>query len=791
MVGGTTSGETLVEATALFDLAFEAQEDERYEDAVRLYVEALAIERELQQRRAEGNVLNNLGICYAVLGDYQRAIQCHEQALIIRRAPLIGSRIAEAQSLSNLGLCYYNLGDYGRAIDCFRVSLEIALELSHKEVEAAALGNLGICHQDLGDYDQAIDYYERSLAIKRGFDDREGEARSLGNLAGIHFLRSDWNRAIDCYQESLALFVEAEDQGGCANSLVGLGSCRAALLEYLEAASYYEQALAMFRGIGDGKGTALTLCNLGVCHESLSEYDRAIDFYEKALALALELGNRETQHRAHRSLGRSYRETEQPETAAAHYQSAVAIVESIRTHIDDEKLRESYFGSLRSLYEEYLELLLELGEKAETILVAERLRARTFLDALYQSGLALEQMHVNVVGVTGSEDQAVPVMDTEALQLAVEEAQSSLLPNEAVLEYMVGDDAIYLWIVQTDRVLGPRRIPYDREQLLRDVVALRRAIEPEKAVSDGEPELPFGSPTGALEELYGALLKPALVQLGEEIDTLIFIPSGPLWYVPFAALAMTDRPEIRIGGSSVAPKRPTYLVEEYTIAFLPSLASLPMLSEGTATAGSGYLAFANPTLSADQQTAVGAHYQHSVLETACRTFASQVGGINSDVHVQTDAREALAHTVSPGQRVLMYACHGDFNPSVPLASRLLLAPSELDLTGASEDRRLPDGDYHASEVLLTDHRGVDLVVLAACETLLPALREIQGLLGLTLGPESDDALTLEQLELTKSSASPDPFSARGHAPFSAHSGRRAPTRSRGYSSRSASITRQA
>lgn len=85
------------------------------------------------------------------------------------------------------------------------------------------------------------------------------------------------------------------------------------------------------------------------------------------------------------------------------------------------------------------------------------------------------------------------------------------------------------------------------------------------------------------------------------------------------------------------------------------------------------------------------------------------------------------------------------HPSVPLDSRLLLAPSqeELETTG----RRLPDGNYYASEVIITNHEGVDLVILAACETLLPTLREVQGALGMTLGPESDEKLNIGQLEL--------------------------------------------
>ncbi|MGB2984054.1 MAG: CHAT domain-containing tetratricopeptide repeat protein [Candidatus Bipolaricaulia bacterium] len=716
-----------------------------YRRAIDHHEQALTIRRDIMDRVGEATSLNNLGICYRALADYGRAIDYYEQSLAIKRK--IMDQLGAAKSLNGLGNCYYSLSDYQRAIDYHEESLAIFSEYGYRIGAATSLNNLGNCYSALSSYQQAISHDEQSLAICHSIGDRAGEARSLNNIGICYTSLPDYQLAIDYYQQSLAIWLEIGDRAGEATSLGSLGNCYAYLSDYRKAIDYHEQALAILREIGDRAGEAIILGNLGVCSRSISDHQRAIDYLEEAVALSLELGTRETQRFACWGLGKTYRAMEQPETALPHYESAIAITESIRGAVGDEELRQSYFGSVRTLYEEYLELLLEMGRNEETILVAERLRARTFLDTLYQSGLAPEQLQLDEAGIDRTSEVVLPIMDFKVLKLAVEEAQGSLLPNEAVLEYMVGDDGVYLWIVLTDQTVGPQFILYGREQLLRDVVALRRAIEPQKKETDGEPELFFDDATAALRAFYETLLQPALAQLDDTVDTLIFVPSGPLWYVPFAALAMTDRPVIRIGGSTVAPEtRPTYLVEEYTLAFLPSLASLPMLTKAETKSTGSYLAFANPTLSEEQQTAVGPHYQYGVLETACLAFATYVGGGEADVYVQTDAREELAYSSSTGQQVLMYACHGDFNPSVPLASRLLLAPSEED-PALSTDPRLPDGDYHASEVLLTDHTGVDLVVLAACETLLPTLREIQGVLGMTLGPESDEQLSLEQLEL--------------------------------------------
>jgi len=85
-----------------------------------------------------------------------------------------------------------------------------------------------------------------------------------------------------------------------------------------------------------------------------------------------------------------------------------------------------------------------------------------------------------------------------------------------------------------------------------------------------------------LREFYSDLIAPVEGKLVGK-KTLIIIPSGPLWYVPFAALRTADE------GTS-------YLIERYAIAYAPSLASLPTLLTASKDAAgtSPLLAFVNP-----------------------------------------------------------------------------------------------------------------------------------------------------------------------------------------------------
>jgi len=69
--------------------------------------------RDWGERGAEGNVLGDLGLAYAALGEVRQAIEYHEQALAMARE--IGDRRLEGNTLTNLGLSAKGQGDVARA----------------------------------------------------------------------------------------------------------------------------------------------------------------------------------------------------------------------------------------------------------------------------------------------------------------------------------------------------------------------------------------------------------------------------------------------------------------------------------------------------------------------------------------------------------------------------------------------------------------------------------------------------------------------------------------------------
>jgi tetratricopeptide (TPR) repeat protein len=73
------------QADSLLDQGIEQAQKSQFQAALLSYEQALQIYREIKDRALEGSVLRNLGNAYQSLGDYQKAIDFHQQSLAIRQ----------------------------------------------------------------------------------------------------------------------------------------------------------------------------------------------------------------------------------------------------------------------------------------------------------------------------------------------------------------------------------------------------------------------------------------------------------------------------------------------------------------------------------------------------------------------------------------------------------------------------------------------------------------------------------------------------------------------------------
>lgn len=150
-------------------------------------------------RRVEGTqekarILTLLGYSQRALGQYQRSIEFHQQALEIARTA--GDRPCEIANLNHLSRTYVQEKNYTEAINYSQRALMLSRQAGDRTGEANALVNLGYSEvmqaQQLKQiepeiYETAINYLEQGLKLSEQLGDLQSKALCFSSL-GIAYL---------------------------------------------------------------------------------------------------------------------------------------------------------------------------------------------------------------------------------------------------------------------------------------------------------------------------------------------------------------------------------------------------------------------------------------------------------------------------------------------------------------------------------------------------------------------------------------------------------------------------
>ena len=413
----------------------------------------------------------------------------------------------------------------------------------------------------------------------------------------------------------------------------------------------------------------------------------------------------------------------------------MTIVEAMRSFLQLEQLRSSFFEDKAQVYSEAVLAQLKLGREAQAFHTMERSRSRAFLDLLgtrvdlsrSRELIAAEmelkrraaELRLSEASVE-EEDGEIESQPREKTEIAgkayneflakvrkeskeqaslltveplsLKQVQGLLDPGQALLEYFVTSEKILLWVVGRDKV-ATLTLRTNRKDLIAKVNALRKQVS--ELTSLGEYQ-------NAAQELYGLLIQPALPYIaGTEV---IIVPHDALHYLPFQAL--------------YSPQG-KYLIEEYSVSYLSSASLMQFTQEkrkakgdlSTVLAQGGrVLALGNPDLNDPKMS-----LQFAGIE------AKEIKNLypQSSIYLEKEATEENAKTFSPQNDMIHFASHAELNENDPLSSAVLLAKSDKE-----------DGRLEVREIFGMDLRAT-LVVLSACETGLGKLSSGDELVGLT------------------------------------------------------------
>jgi CHAT domain-containing protein len=755
---------------------------------------------DLGERLKESTTLGNMCVLHNDLGEYKKALELCTQALEIKRQ--IKDFSGQATTLSNTGNIYGNVGDLQKALDLYWQALALHKSLNNEQGAAIVINNIGWAYAQLGEYQKAIDYYTQVLESFRKRSKKDGFAKIFNNIGVSYGKLNDFQKALEFHLQALELRPEKDDRDGRATSLNNIASCYAKLGDKQKALEYYTQAIALHRTVQDDRQLAITLNTVGVFYRDEGQLTKALEHLNEARTLSAKVGDQSTEAAVLSEIARVEFARGDLASARKLIEQAIALTESIRINLKSQQFRTSYLASVREYYEFDIQVLMRLhqqrpneGFAAAAMQVSENSRARSLLELLREARAEIQQgVNPSLIERQGhlrrliaesaerqtrllsgkyTEEQAVAASKeidglttqydqvqtqirqsspryaalVEPAPLSVAEIQKRVLDqNTLLLEYALGEQKSFVWVVSSDSVKSfelPGRAAIEQGakrfyQLLTD----RGATLSNDAVAERKQRLDhvdMDYPQAAAN-LSRMLLAPVAAELGQK--RLLIVAEGILQYVPFVALPSP-------GGEGVA--RP--LIVDHEIVSLPSASVLSVLREELGNrkpASKGVAVLADPVFSTDDarlaqavKTAVKdspfVDAQRSAAESGTndlvrlrfsRQEADEIARLAGEKRILTAvdfaANRATATDARLGDyQIVHFATHGLINNQHPDLSGIVL--SLVDEHGRAQNGFLRLYDIYNLKL------NADLVVLSACQTALGKEIKGEGLVGLTRG----------------------------------------------------------
>ncbi len=255
----------------------------KLDEAEKYYLEALKLTPE-KNKRIISLIYNGLGDVYTKLTKVDLGLEYYFKALKLRKELKFWKGVSE--TLNKIGVNYFYQSAYDKAEDCINQSLELRRDRhENDETIAACLNNLSLVSYHKGDYSKAVEYGIKSLSIyeRKNISDRIG--MSYNNLGLIYFEMSLFSEALECQFKALKYKEKTSDKPFLANTLANIGMIFSRLYNLDKALDYSKKALELRKSAGDKRGIAGSYNDIGRIYDKLNQFDQAVKYFEESIAM--------------------------------------------------------------------------------------------------------------------------------------------------------------------------------------------------------------------------------------------------------------------------------------------------------------------------------------------------------------------------------------------------------------------------------------------------------------------------------------------------------------------------
>lgn len=725
----------------------------RYNDAVTAGNQALALARQRQDQKTIGAILMTLGTAHSINNHDAEAINYNLQTLQIAEQQKDKQMMAFV--INNLGINYTRTGALSQAIKMYNSALALNQEFGEADTSPQHI-NLGTLYRLQNMFDLAGSHYEKARAIAEKFGNKEVYAGSLFGLALLQQAQGNYEQALTTLRQELAYLESNKIEKEISAELNTMGEIQFLQGNYEQATESFNRGLRLLDNAGLISAKIILLLNTARAQlkqnnplEAIKITDSIQDTMTSTWGLSWEF---------HLVKAQSYSKLGRVTDKENELRAAIQAIESSREIIIGSSDQQANFlANKLEPYHELLSMLVGQNRLSEAYATAQRLNGRVLLDAIQNPRTINAGMTPNEIEQERQLDKNIADLnqqlaalpksnasqaeelkkqlsqarrDLESFLVKLYAARSEarkqrepftpLTPDEAgrlideqtaAMSFAVTEKVSYLFVltrtVPDNKVsLKVHTINIARDELKRKTSLLRQRL--------ANQDIRFQAPAS---ELYKTLLEPAQAQLAGK-KKLLISPDSVLWELPFQTLI-----------SSRAGKPRRYLLENYSVAYTPSLPALKEMTQlrqrqKQSPLKNTLLAFGNPTAEKAATVGMPKLLNEEFLplpeaETQIKSLQQMFGNGAATSFIGADASEARFKAEAGKYKILHLATHGRLENSSPMYSALRLSPTEKE-----------DGLLEAWEVLNLN-LNADLAVLAACETARGRIGNGEGIIGLS------------------------------------------------------------
>jgi CHAT domain-containing protein len=599
------------------------------------------IDRHADQGEAHALYYGRLAEAYRLAGNLDAAGGAIRKGLVIAGAA--PSMAAQASLENELGHLYRARDNQAEAAAAYRASLRFARDADEPFLITTAALNLSRAMLDSGD---VTDLRTTLDTARQALADSPATAIRLQHMLALGKLYQDAQRSLGHGAEWR---VAAHEQLR--------GALR--LAEYLQ----------------DDRALSYALGYLGGLYEEEQRVQESLTLTQRAIEIAHRAQADDALFQWQWQLARLQLQRDDPDAAIAAYRRAQRAIARIRPALSADYAHHAKIGQL---YLEMADLLLRrtasLDEEAE--IQANLVEVRNTLESLKAA-------------------EIVDYFDNDCIIQRQDRAALEQLSSTAAIVYPVMmPDRLELLVSFPDGI-HQVSVPVSRNDLTQAIRTFRVRIED---AGSGDRYLPVA------QQLYAWLLRPIERQLAaHNIDTLVFVPDGPLRTIPMSALHDGQR----------------FLVENYALATTPGIS---LTNVGSSTIPEARV-LANGLTKPVQGF------------SALPSVADELHGISELYPARVNQDEAfrlgsVERSLEQGDYSIVHiATHGQFRGNYR-DSFLLTYDDRMTLNNLEESLNLRRYQEEA----------IDLLVLSACQTAAGDDRAALGMAGIAIKAGARSAL---------------------------------------------------